>query len=491
MRFLSSVRQLVSRIRVAPSPALSDECRAPKPQRKRRQVPQGHRAPSPCPRPVLATKLPRFVQIEREVLDRFRPQIRQAVQDELDAVAAAHSQIDRPVCCGRVMGRHDRRRAATWLTWVGSVQVRACRYRCSVCGAERRPLLEHLEVEPGQPSGLLARIAGLLGCVASYPLAAEMLWQILGVKANAMTVWRAVQRLGEAAARYTEALSAYYSDRHGEAAENPQAPDAVVVAVDGCTLGMQVRNKRRRRKNAEELPRLPPVEKGHFREVKTGVILLPAERFQPSSGRRAVVRRILVTCLGDADAIFSRLWAQLVESGWLGAKTVVVVVGDGSEWIWNRATMFVNRCEILDFWHAMEYAWAYARLQFGEGSRRAETWALRIAHDLKAGKVQDVIERLKSLQPVSNDSREALQALVKYYTDNASRMRYDDYLRLGYGIGSGAVESAHKQVVHARLRQAGMRWSEAGARRLLALRLLLLNGNWAMADQLRMVRFVT
>ena len=54
-------------------------------------------------------------------------------------------------------------------------------------------------------------------------------------------------------------------------------------------------------------------------------------------------------------------------------------------------------------------------------------------------------------------------------------MRYDEYLRLGYGIGSGAVESAHKQVVHARFRQAGMRWSEAGARRLLALRLLLLN----------------
>jgi len=27
-------------------------------------------------------------------------------------------------------------------------------------------------------------------------------------------------------------------------------------------------------------------------------------------------------------------------------------VGDGAEWIWNRASMFVRRCEILDFWHA-------------------------------------------------------------------------------------------------------------------------------------------
>ena len=59
-------------------------------------------------------------------------------------------------------------------------------------------------------------------------------------------------------------------------------------------------------------------------------------------------------------------------------------------------------------------------------------------------------------------------------------MRYDVYLRQGYGIGSGTVESAHKQVVHARMRQAGMRLSEAGARRLLALRLLLLNGDWAL-----------
>lgn len=66
-------------------------------------------------------------------------------------------------------------------------------------------------------------------------------------------------------------------------------------------------------------------------------------------------------------------------------------------------------------------------------------------------------------------------------------MRYDEYLRLGYEIGSGAVESAHKQVVHARFRQAGMRWSEAGARRLLALRLLLLNDNWALLDRMRMV----
>jgi len=149
--------------------------------------------------------------------------------------------------------------------------------------------------------------------------------------------------------------------------------------------------------------------------------------------------------------------------------------------------MFQRLCEILDFWHALEYAWEFARLRYGEGSKQADRWVHRIADDLRAGKVQQVIARLKRLPANTPQLREKLDALIRYYTENAQRMRYDEYLRLGYGIGSGAVESAHKQVVHARLRQAGMRWSEVGARRLLELRILLLNDDWALLDRLRMV----
>jgi hypothetical protein len=250
---------------------------------------------------------------------------------------------------------------------------------------------------------------------------------------------------------------------------------------------MQVRPQRRRRTGAEKLPALAAIEEGHFREVKTGVLLLPHERVETSPGRHSIVRRFVVSCLGDADAIFHRLYAQLRELGWLGTNTIVVVVGDGAEWIWNRATWFVHRCEILDFWHALEHAWEFARLRYGDGSQQADQWVHQIAEDLRAGKVQDVISRLKRLRPKTPQLRESLESLIRYYSENAGRMRYDEYLRLGYGIGSGAVESAHKQVVHARLRQAGMRWSEAGARRLLALRLLLLNDNWALLDRLQMV----
>jgi len=442
---------------------------------------------TPPVRPVLADQPSRFLLLEREVEIEYRPQMLAALQGKVNAVAET-TQAAMPSCphCGQPMRCQDTR-PVSWLARCGCLHARVTRYRCPPCRYECRPLLDVLGVEPGRISGALARLLAVLATVAPYPLAARLAELLLGVTISPMGVWRVAQRLGTAAADHAEALSRYHSDSRSTGASTQKAPAAVVLGVDGCSLGMQVRSTRRRRKDGEILPPLPPIEEGRFREVKTGVLLLPSERVETSPGRRSVVRRFLVTCLGDADAIFARLYAQLRELGWVGTHTVVVIVGDGAEWIWNRASMFVNRCEILDFWHAMEHAWEFAHLRYGQDSARADRWVHKIAEDLRAGKVKAVIARLKRLQPKTPELRESLQGLIHYYSENAGRMRYAEYLRLGYGIGSGAVESAHKQVVHARFRQAGMRWSEAGARHLLALRLLLLNNDWAMLDRLRMV----
>jgi hypothetical protein len=443
---------------------------------------EGPTAPA---RPKLAEQASQYM-LERAVEEEYRPRMLEELQRRVEAMAQ-NAQAAAPECprCGQVMRRKDTR-SVSWWALFGRLKVRVARYRCEPCGVQCRPLLDLLGVEPGRFSGSLARLLALLAVVAPYPLAAHLAWLLLGVKVSQMGVWRATKRLGQAAANYSEGLSEYHADSRSREVASANAPATVVLSVDGCALGMQVRAHRRRRKDGAKLPALPPVEEGHFREVKTGVLLLPDERVEISPGRHSVVRRFLVSCLGDADAIFQRLYAQLRELNWLDANTMVVIVGDGAEWIWNRATWFVRRCEILDFWHAVEHAWAFARLRYGDGSAQSDLWVHALAEDLRAGKVQTVIARLKRLRPKTAELRESLAGLIRYYSENASRMRYDEYLRLGYGIGSGAVESAHKQVIHARMRQAGMRWSEAGARRLLALRLLLLNDQWALLDRLRM-----
>lgn len=437
-------------------------------------------------RPELAEQASQFMLLEREVEREYRPLMLAELQRKVDAVAQT-TQKTGPACpgCGQTMHRKDTR-PVSWLARFGRLSAPVSRFVCRTCHMQSRPLLDLLGVEPGRISGSLARLLALMAAVAPYSMAARLAWLLLGVEVNAMSVWRAAQRLGQAAADYSEGLSAYHADSRSQCPVTADAPQTVVLSVDGCALGMQVRARRRHRKDGEKLPPLPAVPGGHFREVKTGVLLLPDERVETCPGRHSLVRRFLVSCLGDADAIFHRLYGQLRELGWMGANTTVVIVGDGAEWIWNRAKWFIRRCEILDFWHALEHAWGYARLRYGDDSAQADRWVHQVAEDLRAGKVLDVIARLKRLHPKTTEHRESLAGLIRYYSENAGRMRYDEYLRLGYGIGSGAVESAHKQVIHARLRQAGMRWSEAGARRLLALRLLLLNDNWSLLDRMRM-----
>jgi hypothetical protein len=165
------------------------------------------------------------------------------------------------------MGYHDTRPAA-WLAHWGRLQVAAPRYRCAPCHCERRPLLEVLGVEAGRICGSLARLLALLATVAPYELSARLAYLLLGVTVSAMGVWRVTQRLGQAAASYSEALSRYHADSRSQGAPVESAPPAVVLGVDACFLGMQVRPKRRRRTGEEKLPPLPPVEQGSFATSK-------------------------------------------------------------------------------------------------------------------------------------------------------------------------------------------------------------------------------
>lgn len=77
---------------------------------------------------------------------------------------------------------------------------------------------------------------------------------------------------------------------------------------------------------------------------------------------------------------------------------------------------------------------------------------------------------------------------ITYYTNNEHRMRYADYRARGRQLGSGSIESGGKQVITARLKQAGMGWSLDGARAVAAVRTRLKSGRWHEALALRPLR---
>src|ERR1019366_4042536 len=172
----------------------------------------------PPVRPMLAEHPSQFLLLERVVEDEFRPRMLQELQGRVNELAET-TRAKPPVCahCGRVMICQDVRPVSWWARF-GRLRVGVPRYRCPDCGCERRPLLDLLGVEPGRICGSLARRLGLLATVAPYALAARLAQLLLGVTISAMGVWRVTQRLGQAAASYSEALSQYHADSRSEGA---------------------------------------------------------------------------------------------------------------------------------------------------------------------------------------------------------------------------------------------------------------------------------
>ena len=437
-------------------------------------------AGDPPLRPRLADQPSRFVLLEREVELEYRPQMLEALQRKVDTVAE-EARVIVPECpqCGQPMSYHGAR-PVSWLAHWGRLQASPARYRCSACQQERRPLLDLLGVEPGRICGSLARLLGLLAVVAPYELAARLARLLLGVTISAMGVWRVAQRLGQAAANYSEALSQYHADSRSEGASVAQAPSAVILGVDGCTLGMQVRTHRRRRVGTEPLPALPVIEQGHFREVKTGVLLLPSERVETTPGRRSVVRRFLVTCLGEADEIFRRLYAQLREMGWVGSHTVVVIVGDGAEWIWNLADpYFPGAVQIVDLYHARQHLWELARRLYPNQEANQKAWIkIHQKRLLDKGKIEKLVTALRSIQSTNSEVAEKIRTEADYFERNAERMHYPTFRRQHLFVGSGVIEAGCKTVIGSRLKRSGMFWTVRGANAILALRCCHLNGRF-------------
>jgi hypothetical protein len=99
-------------------------------------------------------------------------------------------------------------------------------------------------------------------------------------------------------------------------------------------------------------------------------------------------------------------------------------------------------------------------------------------------KEDEVEEVLKDLIEIANKTSKttpvgkALNDLIRYYQNNTARMKYGTFIKKGYLIGSGAIESAHRNVIQQRLKLSGQRWSIDGAQRIANVRAHRKSNRW-------------
>jgi hypothetical protein len=177
---------------------------------------------------------------------------------------------------------------------------------------------------------------------------------------------------------------------------------------------------------------------------------------------------------GSVDLVGDGL-AVIAKRVGFGNKTKVHGLGDGAIWVREQMErVFGSQMNFMvDFFHLCDYMSAAADI-FGEG--RLE-WMEKAKTDLKKGRIGKVSEELKKLQEHHADHK-GLRDCIRYIENRETQFAYDKALEQGLPIGSGKIESTHRNIIQQRMKKPGAWWRSDLAEAMINLRILKANGDW-------------
>ncbi len=404
---------------------------------------------------------PRSVgEVEAQVRTRLQEIGRQVVQGLCQLQVAAYPEPAVPCPCGGE-AVYQRQRGIQVQTLLGRLRLKRAYYLCPTCHQGQPPQDQEWGICANSLSLGLEQMLALLGVHLPFAEVQAVMQSLLGVAVSPTTVQEATERVGQAimtAEAQAEAAAFQVAVLPSPIPPGPE-PERLYVSVDGTMVHLR--------------------EEG-WKEVKLGALYTTSTHGVKEAGKPPEIRaqqHSFVAEVGEAEAFGRLVWAEAARRGVLAA-TEVVVIGDGSHWIWNLAAEhFPHAIEIVDWYHASHYLWLVAHACYGEGTAAATTWAETRLNELWNGEVERVLAALESLEGRAEAGREA----TTYLTNNRERMRYATFRAAGLQVGSGSIESGCKQVIGARLKQAGMLWSRAGARSVAKARAWWKSGRWEEA----------
>lgn len=406
--------------------------------------------------------------IEQTLQDLSRRVLGRVVEAVVTSVAARCS-VQAPLCATchqpmRLVALRERHLQGL----VGDYTLRRPYFACSRCHTGQAPVDEQLGLGGGALSPGLARVACRLGIADSFGEAADALAETLRVEVPREAIRRITEGIGAVAEAAEQAAMARAQEGREPIAEIVPLPAgaALLVEADGAMVHL-----------ADD-----------WHEVKVGLAapLGPTSRVDPETGRQTLVLGKPSDGAGfePAEVFWYRLYGEACRPG-LGsaALTLIVVLGDGADWIWRYAVRFLavgtaEIVEIVDIDHAWEHRGTVATAAFGPGTAAASAWCEPLKAALLLKGVAPILEALGDLVPTDSTATEEVRKALGYFTTNARRMDYPTFRARHLPIGSGAIESSCKTLIEEREKGAGMRWTKADAQAVASLRALWRSGRW-------------
>jgi len=149
-----------------------------------------------------------------------------------------------------------------------------------------------------------------------------------------------------------------------------------------------------------------------------------------------------------------------------------VGIADGAADNWTFLASHVSD-QILDYFHACEYLSDASKAAF-KGTDEGAKWYEKVRHILKKeeGGATLALKELENLMDkrFKGSRRKEIEKAITYFRNHLHQMDYYRYRKEKWPIGSGVIEAACKVIIKQRMCNSGMKWTDNGARPVLALR---------------------
>jgi hypothetical protein len=189
-----------------------------------------------------------------------------------------------------------------------------------------------------------------------------------------------------------------------------------------------------------------------------------------------VFQKEYVSFLGNAER-FKMLFFECALRNNYFSYDKTVVLSDGAKWIHNmKSELFPNSIHILDYFHLAEKVWGFGKDAFNKNDKKYTPWCTMVCEHLKQSRPQDAIKEISKI--CKSTKRVEAEAIIPYIENNLECIDYKSFIERGFDIGSGAIESANKSVMHKRLKGPGMRWLRDTAQAVSTLRCKYESGRW-------------
>jgi len=291
---------------------------------------------------------------------------------------------------------------------------------------------------------------GELAARLTYREAATVLSQELGTPLRAASVHRWVQQLGAAVEVRELAAGAEQTSAWGPV--SAPGREVVVAEIDDTPVRSQ-----------------QPGESKIF--LKLGIAYSEKRRIGRQD-RWELADKLVYGGAEPPEEFAERFYARVAPELDIEQARHVLVKGDGAEWIHQVAEhIFPRHVFQLDRWHLLD---RLARLcgHAPQLWRRLRQWVFQ-------GRVTSLLCSLRQMVGADAQSEQARQELVAYVAQHAQAITAVDRLRPQVSVGArrllthgtGAMEKNIEVFIGRRFKRWGMRWTRAGAHRLLKLRL--------------------